>query len=243
MTSPFEQLQEIKAQMKINSEQQQKKIEEEKRRAEAEKKEFEKTYLGPDDEIPEESKDSWEKFVSANKDIRPIKNSNFVTLENIPLASAAALEYRRKSAITETVQEIHEFSNQFVKYLDPSDLVGFKRDGIQYGVYAKVKHGEYQIRARLDLHKHTLEQARAHTQNFLNYCFDKGFRVVIIVHGKGEFTSPKAFLKSHVFSWMKQSELVLAAHSAMPYHGGAGALYVLLKKNDEMKSDNRQKYF
>ena len=100
MTSPFEQLQEIKAQMKINSEQQQKKIEEEKRRAEAEKKEFEKTYLGPDDEIPEESKDSWEKFVSANKDIRPIKNSNFVTLENIPLASAAALEYRRKSAIT-----------------------------------------------------------------------------------------------------------------------------------------------
>ena len=109
MTSPFEQLQEIKAQMKINSEQQQKKIEEEKRRAEAEKKEFEKTYLGPDDEIPEESKDSWEKFVSANKDIRPIKNSNFVTLENIPLASAAALEYRRKSAITETVQEIHEF--------------------------------------------------------------------------------------------------------------------------------------
>ena len=67
--------------------------------------------------------------------------------------------------------------------------------------------------------------------------------VSIYVHGKGEFTSPKAFLKSHVFSWMKQSELVLAAHSAMPYHGGAGALYVLLKKNDEMKSDNRQKYF
>ena len=44
MTSPFEQLQEIKAQMKINSEQQQKKIEEEKRRAEAEKKELLKPW-------------------------------------------------------------------------------------------------------------------------------------------------------------------------------------------------------
>jgi DNA-nicking Smr family endonuclease len=246
MPTPLEQLKEIREVLKKNAEEQQRL--EEQKKIEAQKKaaalaeSFGAMEGEPEDSTDDDAAGQWERFINSSGDIIPLKNSNIVALENIPLASEAAMEYRRKSAVTETVQEIHEFTSQFVKYLDPNDLVGFKKDGVQYGVYAKVKHGEYQIRARLDLHKHTLEQARSHTQNFLNYCYDRGFRFIIIVHGKGEFTSPKAFLKSHVYSWMKQSELVLAAHSAMPYHGGAGALYVLLKKNNELKSENRQKY-
>lgn len=243
MSMPLEQLKEIKQKLK----QQQTQLNKNKDISNNSKKSSEtteslQTLLNDQDVVIEDPENAWEKFIQNNQDIKIITQKNYVTLENIPEISEDALKNRRKSAVTETIQEIHEFSNQFVKYLDPNDLVGFRKDGIQFGVYAKVKHGEYPIKARLDLHKHTLEQARSHTENFLNFCYEKGFRFVIIVHGKGEFTSPKAFLKSHVFSWMKQSQLVLAAHSAMPYHGGAGALYVLLKKNENFKFQNREKY-
>ena len=36
--------------------------------------------------------------------------------------------------------------------------------------------------------------------------------------------------------------VVMAFHSAQKHHGGAGALYVLLKKNAEKKQENRERH-
>ncbi len=153
--------------------------------------------------------------------------------------SAEQAKARQRAAQHEKYQEKYSFSMEKIHYLNPSDVTGYKKEGIQRGVYLKVKNGEYTIRDYLDLHNKTLDQARVAVDEFIAKSHEKGYRFVIIIHGKGEFTKPKAFLKSFVFHWLKQAAPVLAFHHAMPYHGGPGATYVLIKKNEQEKPEFR----
>jgi len=52
-----------------------------------------------------------------------------------------------------------------------------------------------------------------------------------IIHGKGHrSSSQKAVLKTYVNHWLQEHERVLAFHSAKVRDGGAGAVYLLLKR-------------
>ena len=42
-------------------------------------------------------------------------------------------------------------------------------------------------------------------------------------------------MKSYVAFWLQQINEVLCVHSAQAFHGGSGAVYVMLKKNEEKK--------
>ena len=148
---------------------------------------------------------------------------------------------RRRWAENEPYREKLALSLEKVHYLKPADVTGFKKEGVQHGVYLKVKNGEYRIRDYLDLHNKNLDQAREAVDRFLVDSYEKGMRFVIIIHGKGEFTKPQAMLKSFVFQWLKDAEPVLACHHAMAYHGGPGAIYVLLKKCDRLRDETRER--
>jgi len=47
---------------------------------------------------------------------------------------------------------------------------------------------------------------------------------------------------SYTNKWLQEIDCVLAFHSAMRHHGGSGATYVLIKKSDEKKSENRERH-
>ena len=49
-------------------------------------------------------------------------------------------------------------------------------------------------------------------------------------------------LKSYVNKWLPNLPEVMAFHSAQQHHGGAGAVYVLLKKNAEKKQENGERH-
>ena len=54
-----------------------------------------------------------------------------------------------------------------------------------------------------------------------------------IIHGKGQrSSSQKPVLKTHVNHWLEEHERVLAFHYCKIKDGGAGAVYVLLKRQD-----------
>jgi len=73
-------------------------------------------------------------------------------------------------------------------------------------------------------------------------CEVRDIRCLLILHGKGERSTPRALLKSHVSAWLPQLPSVMAMHSAERRHGGSGALYVLLRKSERKKAENRERH-
>ena len=64
-------------------------------------------------------------------------------------------------------------------FLDPDSIIeqvaaldplAFSRPGVQHGVYKNLRMGKYEIQSRLDLHRHTVEQARTALWNFVDDC-------------------------------------------------------------------------
>ncbi len=49
-------------------------------------------------------------------------------------------------------------------------------------------------------------------------------------------------MKSFVANWLSQIQDVQCAHSAQRFHGGSGAVYILLKKSADKKNENRERH-
>ena len=158
------------------------------------------------------------------------------------VAETPGTRVRRKLAEAYTLSQ-DPLSSSEVPLLKSNDVLEFKRAGIQNGVYRKFRLGQYDIEARLDLHKLTIEQARKEVFRFLKECMEYELRMVMILHGKGDRNPDKiATLKSHIAVWLPQIEEVMAFHSAQRHHGGTGAVYIMLKKGDRSKQNNRERH-
>ena len=107
----------------------------------------------------------------------------------------------------------------------------FARTGLQSKVIRKLKRGQYSLEAELDLHGMSVVAAREAILGFLHECQQDNCRCVRIIHGKGLSSKHKGpVLKQMVNRWLRQRKEVLAYTSAIPRHGGTGAVYVLLKR-------------
>ncbi|MEN9916660.1 MAG: Smr protein/MutS2-like protein [Pseudomonadota bacterium] len=125
---------------------------------------------------------------------------------------------------------------------DPSELtIGsedqlfFKRLGLQNKRIKQFVRGDIRPSDCLDLHQMRVEQARNAVLNFLFYSRERNYTCVRIIHGKGRLSKSGAKLKNYVNCWLMQISWVLAFSSAHPRDGGAGALYVLLRRNRNLK--------
>lgn len=109
----------------------------------------------------------------------------------------------------------------------------------------RLHRGILEPEARLDLHGLTEEAAHRALITFLRSASARGFRLVIVVTGKGAKIAADApfdmelnrrtrgVLKTMTPRWLKEPELarfVVDVRSAHQRHGGAGALYVYLRK-------------
>ena len=128
-----------------------------------------------------------------------------------------------------------------IQPVDPNDYLAFARPGVQHGVYKNLRQGKYDIQSRLDLHRHTVEQARTALYGFVVDCQTHGVRCALVTHGKGEGREQPAKLKSCVNHWLRQFDQVLAFHSAQKQHGGAGSTYILIKKNSIARLNTSEK--
>ena len=116
-----------------------------------------------------------------------------------------------------------------------SESLEFSRNGIQHKTFRKLKRGQYIIEAELDLHGHTVAEARQSLVAFLNEAHHRGLRCVRIIHGKGNSSLQRQpILKKKVNYWLRQLHQVLAFTSAQPRDGGTGAIYLLLAKNRQI---------
>jgi DNA-nicking Smr family endonuclease len=174
-----------------------------------------------------------ELFLQEMQGVERIQIQEKVTLRKTPQIGNA--ELRRQAAIDE--------SHTDVVRIGPHDIVGFKRPGIQDGVFRKLRLGKYDIEARLDLHRKTIEQARQEVFRFVRDCLAADIRSVLILPGKGDRSSgDSAILKSYLAHWLEDLNDVQGYHTAQPHHGGSGAFYVLLRKSDRKKQLAREQF-
>lgn len=127
--------------------------------------------------------------------------------------------------------------------LDPLDPIEWKRDGVQEGVYRNLRLGRYTVDARLDLINRPLVECVDEVVDFVQQCVGLGIRTVLIQYGRSRSAQSHANLvKSSLNLWLPAMEEVMAFHCAQPQHGGTGAIYVMLRKNELQRQQNQERH-
>jgi len=192
------------------------------------------------------SSDGDKVFSDAMSDVVPLKREPRVGVSRKPAPDKDfSLEHRRRAAAQAPAVDRNPLSGTEIAPLDAWFVLAFKRPGVQNGVFRKLKQGRYEPQSRLDLHRMTAEVARREIFGFVQECCQLGLRCVLVIHGKGDSraqTERSSILKGCVDHWLRELHEVLAFHSARPQHGGTGAAYVLLRKSEEHKRENREKF-
>jgi DNA-nicking Smr family endonuclease len=94
----------------------------------------------------------------------------------------------------------------------------------------KIRRGQNEIDARLDLHGHTQDTAHRELVEFLLRQAANGARCVLVITGKGRLGT--GILRSRLFDWIADPDLrpfIAGYAAAHPRHGGAGATYIFLR--------------
>lgn len=102
----------------------------------------------------------------------------------------------------------------------PEDLSGQRR----------IRRGQNEIDARIDLHGHTQDTAHREVVDFILRQAALGARCVLIITGKGRLGT--GVLRSRLFDWIADPDLrpfIAGYATAHPRHGGSGAVYLFLR--------------
>jgi DNA-nicking Smr family endonuclease len=118
--------------------------------------------------------------------------------------------------------------------VDSQEFIEGAAPGIDRNLLRSLRRGDFSVQGRLDLHGLTQVEARDAVDRFLTESRRLRKRCVLIVHGRGLNSNEQIpVLKQAVKAWLSQKRLgqmVLAFATARPQDGGAGAVYVLLRR-------------
>jgi len=182
-------------------------------------------------------------FSAAMSDVKPLKQSNDTVRNTSSVKDKLNAVARQKAAQASEFEDPNNLTSEQVELLHPDDVLSYKKDGVQQGVFKNLRLGKYDIHTVLNLHGKSVAQARTAVYEFIKDCQQSNLRSLLIQHGKGLKSQPhQAIIKSYINKWLRQLDMVLAFHSAQPQHGGSSSVYVLLKKSEEARLENKEKH-
>ncbi len=104
----------------------------------------------------------------------------------------------------------------------------------------RIQKGDLQPDISIDLHGETLASAHVRLNRGLDAAIRRGDRVVLLVTGKAAADNPRlpptsrGVIRASVADWLAashHSDRIAAIRNAHPRHGGAGALYIILRRS------------
>ncbi|GAC1547962.1 MAG: hypothetical protein NVS2B9_14930 [Myxococcales bacterium] len=117
---------------------------------------------------------------------------------------------------------------------DSDEFIDGAQKGLDPRVLRKLRRGEFSVQGHLDLHGLFKDDAKAALEVYLSRVRHDGKRCVLIVHGRGLHSKDQVpVLKEALKRWLgtaRFSQHVLAFATARPHDGGAGAVYLLLRR-------------
>lgn len=102
----------------------------------------------------------------------------------------------------------------------------------------RLGRGTVQPDAVVDLHGHTLHAAHAALDQALARAIARGDRLVLLITGKpprpeSERPHARGAIRAAIADWLaasRHADAIVAVRHAHPRHGGAGALYLVLRR-------------
>jgi len=179
--------------------------------------------------------DDLDLFRKSVADARPLKQKNIVHHhQQSPKPSTQIKQRKHNEAQTSEEMLSDEY---YAEEVETGDELLFSRPGLQHSVIKKLRRGQFNTSAELDLHGMVVTEARQALLEFIHECRTHNVRYVRIVHGKGYGSSSKRpVLKNRLNNWLRQIDDVLAFCSAQPKDGGTGAVYLLLKRDSRRQA-------
>lgn len=178
-----------------------------------------------------------EVFWREMQDVTPLKHGGRIRVHNPP----PALPRRAQADENEALAELYDLVAGRSEF-DVTDTDEYMEGcvvGLDTHLVRKLRQGEFSRQACLDLHGMTADAAQGEVERFLLTAVRNGVRCLLIVHGRGRNSPGQvAVLKDRLKLWLtrgKLARIVLAFATARPYDGGAGALYVLLRRERARK--------
>jgi DNA-nicking Smr family endonuclease len=186
--------------------------------------------------LPESNKEKSDDdfFQAAMKDVIPLKgdkNNTIATFENEERLPEWFLKPNKKPG-EDFSSLVKESSAWDVSFSD--EYMEGAVSGVGPKIMKRLKRGEFSIQDYIDLHGLTKKEAETVVVEFITKSYHEGMRCVLIVHGRGLGSrNHQPAIKKELPVWFRRGilkKIVLAFVTAKPCDGGAGALYVLLKK-------------
>ena len=194
---------------------------------------YEKTNEAPKENVnPPDAPQEEEMFLNAMQGVKPMDSSAGRQVAPKPETAAQP----PVSPEDEARRDLDRFMRGEIEFeLEYTDefQYGYVR-GLDIKTFQQLKAGSLSVAAHLDLHGMTTDQAQESLLFFIRESYLQGHRCVLVVTGRGR-NSPggQSILRSETGTWLTKDPLrrvVLAYCTAQPKDGGAGAVYVLLRR-------------
>lgn len=117
--------------------------------------------------------------------------------------------------------------------------VGRPQAGLDKSTSERIRRGNREPDARIDLHGMSVERAHRACLVFLSDALSRGCRMVLVITGKGGhdrggiMRDGRGVLRASLPGWLRASPLrnsIVGIYQAHRRHGGEGAVYVYLKR-------------
>jgi DNA-nicking Smr family endonuclease len=158
-------------------------------------------------------------------------NNHRVPIEPRPANRAVVSEEAEVlAALSDLVSGVGAFD-----LTETEEYIEGARVGLDPRLLSRLRRGEFAVQEHIDLHGMIQPDAKNALREFVLKSVGKGMRTVLVVHGRG-LGSPggRPVLKHATAQWLSHGEIGAHVHAfatARPQDGGAGAMYVLLRRD------------
>jgi|GEM_PF-1555176 len=137
---------------------------------------------------------------------------------------------------TRLAQSSNELDQKFFAESAPQNYTPELKLGelssLNTGTRRKIGKGRYPIDMAIDLHSYTREEAYWVLSDAIRLASTRGMRMLLVITGKGTIDQPSV-IRMSLQRWLNSESIrkyIVYFDRAAKHHGGAGAFYVLLKK-------------
>lgn len=175
--------------------------------------------------------------------VTPINPMRYAMSQNLTTPDADSPDVQRNRPppkFIKPVRQSHRVAEQVIPSPAPSMVRPLDRHGLDSGWERKLGRGLVSPDFTLDLHGHTLDSAHVRLDHGIGLAIAQDARLVLLVTGRARPSDDHASrgdrrgaIRNKFLDWLTAgpyASRIAAVRPAHPRHGGAGAVYIVLKR-------------